>query len=72
MSVTTQPAQLQVLAPLPLPGVKGAGRPANAGRSLWDEPQPSTRATHGMTRAKRVSLVLGAVAVVATGIGVSA
>ncbi len=72
MSVIAQPAQLQVLAPLPLPGVKGADRPANAGRSLWDEPQPSTRATHGMTRAKRVGLVLGAVAVVATGIGVSA
>jgi HlyD family secretion protein len=72
MSVTAQPAQLQVLAPLPLPGVKGADRAANAGRSLWDEPQPSTRATHGMTPAKRVSLVLGAVAVVATGIGVSA
>jgi HlyD family secretion protein len=72
MSITAQPAQLQVLAPLPLPGAIGANRPANAGRSLWDEPQADARPTHGMTRAKRWSLVLGAVAVVATGVGVSA
>jgi HlyD family secretion protein len=72
MSATTQPVRLTVLAPLPLPGAIGANRPADAGRSIWDEPQADARPTHGMTRAKRVGLVLGAVAVVAAGVGVSA
>jgi len=72
MTSTTQPVRLTALAPLPLPGTVGADNPADAGRSIWDEPQTDARTTRGMTRAKRLGLVFGAVAVVATGVGVSA
>ncbi len=72
MPIATQSARLTVLAPLPLPGALGADRPANAGRSIWDEPQPATRPARGTTRARRLGLTLGAVAVVAAGAAVSA
>jgi HlyD family secretion protein len=72
MSITAQPAQLQVLAPLPLPGAIGADRAVNAGRSLWDDPKPVPGRAAGMTRARRLGLMLGAVAIVAAGVGVGA
>jgi HlyD family secretion protein len=72
MSITAQPAQLQVLAPLPLPGAVGADRTVGARHSIWDEPQPSTRPAPGMTRGTRLRLILGAVAAVAAGVGLSA
>ena len=72
MPIATQSARLTVLAPLPLPGALGADRPANAGRSIWDEPQPTARPARGATRAKRLGLALGTVAVVAAGAAASA
>jgi HlyD family secretion protein len=57
---------------MPLPGAIGADRRVDAVRSLWDEPQRDTSRAPGMTRARRLGLVLGIVGVVAAGVVVGA
>ncbi len=72
MSITTQPVRLTVLPPLPVPGAIAPSRDVVAVRSIWDEQKAGTRPAPGMTRGTRLRLILGAVAVVAAGVGASA
>lgn len=72
MSITAQPARLQVLGPLALPGVVVADGLAKDSQGRWGEPQPETGAAPAKKHATRLGIVLAIVAVVASGVGAGA